>query len=165
MPINYKLPPDPQHAVLPRIYPWDTYNKTLVLQWLYAQANKTGFRGTLEDFKQRYGTYITAADPQDIYDLIENYTGSYRVIPLEGIDQILHTKNKVLNNDIVIEQIPEELINRKKTYTGSYSITPRADIFLTLKTADRIVEENIIVEQIPYRTEPNEAGGYTAIIA
>ena len=68
-----KLPPDPQHAVLKRIYPWEEYDITMVLQWLYHQANKTGFRGTFEDFKSRYGLYVESTDPQDIYDLIENY--------------------------------------------------------------------------------------------
>ena len=116
MSLNYKLPPDPQHAVLKRIYPWDEYNKTLVMQWLYAQAQATGFHGTLEDFKLRYGSYIEAADPNDIYDLIENYVGAYNITPLVGIEQILHTKNKVLNQDIIISQIPDEIINQYKTY-------------------------------------------------
>ena len=66
------LPPDPQNATLKRVYPWDEYNKTLVIQWLYAQAQATGFIGTIEDFKLRYGASIEAADPQDIYNLIEN---------------------------------------------------------------------------------------------
>ena len=89
---NYSLPPDPQNVTLKRIYPWDEYNKTLVMEWLFAQARATGFTGTFEDFKQRYGAYVEAANPQDIYDLIENYTGTYRITPLASIDQILHTK-------------------------------------------------------------------------
>jgi hypothetical protein len=36
MGFNYNLPPDPQNVTLKRIYPWDEYNKTLVMQWLYA---------------------------------------------------------------------------------------------------------------------------------
>jgi len=31
MSINYNLPPDPQNAVLKRIYPWDEYDLTLVM--------------------------------------------------------------------------------------------------------------------------------------
>jgi hypothetical protein len=48
---NYSLPPDPNNATLKRIYPWDEYEITIVLQWLYAQARKTGFLGNFEDFK------------------------------------------------------------------------------------------------------------------
>ena len=51
MAINYNLPPDPQNAVLKRIYPWDEYDVTLVMQWLFTQAKKTGFVGTFDDFK------------------------------------------------------------------------------------------------------------------
>lgn len=84
--MKYSLPPDPTNAVLKRIYPWDEYDKTLVMKWLYTQAQQTGFTGTLEDFKQRYGLAIEAADPQDIYDLIENYTGTYHITPLVSIE-------------------------------------------------------------------------------
>jgi len=54
-------PPNPS---LPKIYPWDEYNVTLVMQWLFAQASKTGFTGTFDDFKLRYGAYVEAADSQ-----------------------------------------------------------------------------------------------------
>jgi uncharacterized protein YeaO (DUF488 family) len=67
------------------------------MNWLYAQAKKTGFVGTFEDFKLRYGAFIEASDPQDIQDLIDNYNGTYRITPLVGIEQVLKTKNKVLN--------------------------------------------------------------------
>ena len=159
------LPPDPQHAVLKRIYPWDGYNKTLVIQWLYAQARATGFYGTLDDFKLRYGAIIESADPTTISDLIENYTGSYHVVPLEGIDQILHTKNKILTEDIIIDQVPSELINKKKKYSGPYTVTPRADLYQVLRTKNRDMEGDIIVQEISYIEELNDAGGCTVFIA
>jgi hypothetical protein len=86
MAINYNLPPDPQHAVLKRIYPWDEYDITLVMTWLYAQAKKTGFVGTSEDFKLRYGKFIEASDPADIYDIVDNYTVTYHITPLLSIE-------------------------------------------------------------------------------
>ena len=92
MTINYNLPPDPTNAVLKRIYPWDQYDITLIMNWLFTQAKKTGFTGTFEDFKQRYGVYVEATDPQDIQDLIENYTGTYHITPLVSIEQVLKTK-------------------------------------------------------------------------
>ena len=36
----------------------------------------------------------------------DNYTGQYSVTPLPNIDQILKTKNKLLKEDVIVEQIP-----------------------------------------------------------
>ena len=142
MAVNYNLPPDPQHAVLKRIYPWDEYDITLVMQWLFAQAQKTGFIGTYEDFKQRYGAYVEATDPQDIQDLIENYQGTYHITPLLSIEQVLQTKNKVLNQNIIIDPIPENLVISKKSYNGSYRVTPLPLVDQVLRTENRTMEEN-----------------------
>lgn len=162
--MNYQLPPDPTNAVLKRIYPWDQYDITLVMNWLYTQAKKTGFTGTLEDFKQRYGAYIEATDPQDIYDLIDNYTGTYHVTPLLSIEQVLQTKNKVLNQNIIIDPIPEDLVINKRTYKGDYNVTPLPLVDQVLRTKDKVMEENLVVEQIPFHKTSNDAGGYTFTI-
>lgn len=162
--MNYQLPPDPTNAVLKRIYPWDQYDITLVMNWLYTQAKKTGFTGTLEDFKQRYGAYIEATDPQDIYDLIDNYTGAYHVTPLLSIEQVLQTKNRILNENIIIDPIPEDLIIKKNLYKGNYNVTPLPLIDQVLRTKDKVMEENLVVEQIPFHKTSNDAGGYTFTI-
>ena len=162
--MNYQLPPDPTNAVLKRIYPWDQYDITLVMNWLYTQAKKTGFTGTLDDFKQRYGAYIEATDPQDIYDLIDNYTGTYHVTPLLSIEQVLQTKNKVLDQNIIIDPIPEDLVINKKTYKGDYSVTPLPLVDQVLRTEGKVMEENLVVEQIPFHKTSNDAGGYTFTI-
>ena len=162
--MNYQLPPDPTNAVLKRIYPWDQYDITLVMNWLYTQAKKTGFTGTLEDFKQRYGAYIEVADPQDIYDLIDNYTGTYHVTPLLSIEQVLQTKNRVLNENIIIDPIPEDLIIKKNLYRGDYGVTPLPLVDQVLRTKDKVMEENLVVEQIPFHKTSNDAGGYTFTI-
>ncbi len=165
MAINYNLPPEPrQNAVLKRIYPWDEYDINLVMQWLYAQAKKTGFVGTIEDFKLRYGAYIEATDPQDIQDLIENYQGAYHITPLLSIEQVLQTKNKVLNQNIIIDPIPEDVVVNKKTYKGSYSVTPLPLVDQVLRTEDRVMEDNLVIEQIPFHKVSNDAGGYTFTI-
>ena len=164
MKTNYKLPPDPQHAVLKRIYPWDEYDITLVMQWLYAQAAKTGFTGTYEDFQQRYGSYIEAISPQDIYDLIENYTGAYHITPLISIQQVLQTKNKVLNQNIIIDPVPESIIGEHQPYHGRYQVTPMARLDQILRTEDKVCESDIIIEKIPYAEVSNTAGGVTCII-
>jgi hypothetical protein len=41
--------------------------------------------------------YVEATDPQEIEDLIAEYTGAYHITPLLSIEQVLQTKNKVLN--------------------------------------------------------------------
>lgn len=161
---NYQLPPDPTNAVLKRIYPWDQYDITLVMNWLYEQAKKTGFVGTFEDFKQRYGAYIEATDPQDIQGLIENYTGAYHITPLLSIEQVLQTKNKVLNENIIIDPIPEDLVINKKTYKGSYQVAPLPLVDQVLRTEGKVMEENLVVEQIPFHKTSNDAGGYTFTI-
>lgn len=158
------LPPNPQHAVLKRIYPWGPYDLTLVMQWLYAQAQKTGFTGTYDDFKLRYGLYVEATDPQEMHDLIDNYTGAYHITPLIGIEQVLKTKNKVLNDNIIIDAIPEDMINTHAEYTGNYTVTPLARVDQQLRTNDKIMKGNVIVEKIPYQETSNNAGGYTAVI-
>ena len=159
--MKYEQPPEP---ALKRIYPWDEYNITLVMQWLYAQAKKTGFRGTIEDFKLRYGTAIEATDPQDLNELIDNYTGTYHITPLVSIEQVLQTKNKVLNQNIIIDPIPEDVISNYKVYKGRYEVTPLPETDQVLRTKDRALEENIIVEKIPYAEVSNTAGGVTCII-
>lgn len=161
---SYQVPPDPTNAILKRIYPWDQYNTTLVMTWLYEQAHRTGFTGTFEDFKQRYGAYIESADPADIYDLIDNYTGTYHITPLASIEQVLQTKNKILNENIIIDPIPDGLIINGKPYTGSYQVTPLAHTDQILKTNNRVLEDNIVIEKIPIHQVDNEAGGRTVTI-
>lgn len=134
------------------------------MQWLFAQARKTGFTGTFEDFKQRYGAYVEATDPQEIYDLIDNYQGSYHITPLVSITQTLQTKNKVLNQNIIIDPIPDDLIKDYQVYKGQYHIIPMANIDQILRTKDRALEENMVIEKIPYTEVSNNAGGTTVII-
>ena len=164
MSTKYSLPPNPQNVVLKRIYPWEEYNLTMILQWLYTQAQKTGFPGTFEDFKQRYGAYVEASDPQDIQDLIDNYNGTYHITPLLSIEQVLQTKNKVLNENIVIDPIPEDVVVSKKSYKGSYTVTPLPLVDQLLRTEDKVMTENLVVEQIPFHKVSNDAGGYTFTI-
>ena len=161
---NYSLPPDPQNAVLKRIYPWDEYDITLVMQWLFAQANKTGFIGTFEDFKLRYGKFVEASDPQDMYDLIDNYTGTYHITPLVSIEQILQTKNKVLNENIIIDPVPSSVICHHKTYEGSYSVTPLPNVSQVLRTENKVLDDNIVIEEIPVHIVDNTSGGKTVTI-
>ena len=72
--------------------------------------------------------------------------------------------NKVLNQDIIVEAIPEDLIPTSNPYTGRYQVTPLAYLDQILRTKDKVMEQDVTVEKIPYQTTSNTAGGYTAII-
>ena len=114
--------------------------------------------------KLRYGKFIEATDPQDYHDLIDPYTGPYHIIPLLSIEQRLRTRNKLLNQDIIIDPIPEDILPVHNPYTGRYRVTPLAYVDQILRTVDKVMEEDLIVEKIPYQTTSNTAGGYTAVI-
>lgn len=163
--IDYSQPPFPQNkATLKRIYPWDEYDLNLVMQWLYEQAKKTGFSGTIDDFKLRYGAYVENTDPAQISDLIDSYNGTYHIAPMLSIEQVLKTKNKVLNQDIIIDPIPDNLVANYTMYSGRYEVTPLANLDQILRTKNRALENDIIIDKIPYTEVSNTAGGTTCII-
>lgn len=162
MVIKNLIPPDPQHVVLKKIYPWDKYNIELVTSWLYEQAKQTGFTGTLNDFKLRYGEYIESLDISRVYELIDHYTDNYHITPLLGSEQILNTKDKILSENIIVDPIPDAII--PVSYDGSYSVTPLAEVSQILRTANKTLSDDVVVEQIPYYETTNTAGGYTVII-
>lgn len=159
-----QMPPDPTNATLKRIYPWENYDITMVMKWLFAQAQKTGFTGDFNDFKLRYGAYVEATDPEDMQNLIEQYQGTYQITPLVSIEQVLKTKNKVLNQDIIIKPIPDSVINTYSHYSGRYQVTPMADVDQLLRTKERVMDEDMVIEKIPYIEVSNTAGGTTVII-
>lgn len=162
MVIKNLIPPDPQHVVLKKIYPWDKYNIELVTSWLYEQAKQTGFTGTLNDFKLRYGEYIESLDISRVYELIDHYADNYHITPLLGSEQILNTKDKILSENIIVDPIPDAII--PASYDGSYSVTPLAEVSQILRTANKTLSDDVVIEQIPYYETTNTAGGYTAII-
>lgn len=155
--VSIPQPPNYQWAVLKRIYPWDERELAFITQWLYGYAQKTGFVGSFQDFKLRYGEIIQAQDPQDLRDLIDYYEGPYAITPTVDIDQILSTKEKYLTEDIIVQKY-------NNRYGGTYNVTPMAFLDQQLKTAECILEENIIIEKIPYAEASNDAGGYTVTI-
>ena len=161
---QYKLPPNLQHAVLKKIYPWDEYNKDLILHFLYTQACNTGFVGSFEDFKLRFGVYVEGLDEEGLHYTLENYEGMYNVIPLLEIEQVLHTKNKILNQDIIIAPVPNEYINKRPKYIGKTEVIPLPYFGTTLHTKNTIVENDIVIQPIPYKEEENEYGGVTITI-
>lgn len=150
------FPPDPTNAVLKKIYPWSRYNKDMVMQWLYVQAQNTGFQGTFEEFEVIYGD-------KDIHDIIASYTGEYRIIPQLDVDYVLETKDKLMEGNVIVEKIPEELI-MKEHYAGNYSVTPMAELDQILRTNNKMMDDDITVEKIPFHKVSNDAGGYTFTI-
>ena len=85
-------------------------------QQLFELAAHTGYTGTFDEFKQHFGEYLESSDIIIDYD---EYTGQYQVTPLPNVEQILRTKNKVLKQDVIIEQIPYyETTNLAGGYTA-----------------------------------------------
>lgn len=162
MNITNLIPPNPQHVVLKRIYPWDKYDISLVMSWLYEQALQSGFTGTFNDFKLRYGEYVQSLDLSQLYDLLDCYDGDYHVIPMLGTQQVLETKDKLMTGNIVVDPVPADLF--PPDYEGGYNITPLAYVQQILRTANKALKEDVVIEEIPYYETSNAAGGYTAII-
>lgn len=104
-----------QSNQLSRIYPWETTNLINLCQQLFDLASKTGYSGTFNEFKARFGEYL---DSHEIIINYDEYTGQYDITPLPNVDQILRTKNQVLKDDIYIKQIPYyETSNEAGGYT------------------------------------------------
>lgn len=105
-----------QLANLKVIYPWEQTNIYNLCQQLFELAAHTGYTGTFDEFKQHFGEYLESSDIIIDYD---EYTGQYQVTPLPNVEQILRTKNKVLKQDVIIEQIPYyETTNLAGGYTA-----------------------------------------------
>lgn len=105
-----------QPANLKIIYPWEQTNIYNLCQQLFELAAHTGYTGTFDEFKQHFGEYLESSDIIIDYD---EYTGQYQVTPLPNVEQILRTKNKVLKQDVIIEQIPYyETTNLAGGYTA-----------------------------------------------
>lgn len=103
MPIDYRLPPEPHNIAVQHVYPWEHTNLFNLCQELYMLAAKTGYKGTFEEFRNFFGSYLESGDSIIDYD---EYQGQYNVTPLPTVEQILRTRNKVLKQDVVIDPIP-----------------------------------------------------------
>jgi hypothetical protein len=55
-------------------------------------------------------------------DLAPAYEGEYHITPLT-VEQILNTKNKILDENIIIDPIPSY-----EVFTGQYRVTPMAHV-------------------------------------
>lgn len=93
---RYMVPIWPQQADIKSIYPWND-NEIIIL---YERAIDTGFVGTLEEFKETLGKFFNLISKLDIY------TGQYIVTPLPEMEQILRTKDLLLQQDVIVEKIP-----------------------------------------------------------
>lgn len=93
---RYMIPAAPIQSDIKSIYPWND-NEIIML---YNRAIDTGFVGTIEKFKESLGKFFNLISKIDIY------TGQYSVTPLPEMEQILRTKDLLLQDNIVIEKIP-----------------------------------------------------------
>lgn len=113
---KFMLPPSPVPTEKKYVYPWENTELAVLCQRLYILAAKTGYTGTLEEFKSCFGAYLETNEitPGDF-----PYEGQYEVTPLPLVEQILQTKNKTLARNIVVEPIPyAETSNLAGGYTA-----------------------------------------------
>lgn len=103
---RFITPPAPVAAQQKYVYPWEYTELTVLCQRLYQFAANTGYTGTLEEFKNNFGTYLANNNIIITPDNVEAYVGQYEVIPLPLVEQILQTTNKVLIEDVVVAPIP-----------------------------------------------------------
>ena len=103
---RFIAPPTPiTTAETKSIYPWEHTELAVMCARLYSLAVNTGFNGTLDDFKQHFGIYLESHNIFTSEDF-ERYNGQYEVTPLPLVEQILQTKDTVLEDNIVIQPIP-----------------------------------------------------------
>ena len=88
------------------VYPWEHTELMILCRRIYDLAIKTGYTGTLDEFRHNFGTYLKENKIIITPDNIEEYVGQYEVIPLPLVEQILQTTNKVLTEDVVVAPIP-----------------------------------------------------------
>ena len=52
------MPPRPRAAGLGIVYPWENLSISIFAQQLFALAAKSGYTGTENDFKEKFGSYL-----------------------------------------------------------------------------------------------------------
>ena len=97
------------------IYPWEDINLNVFAKKLFLVAQKNGYQGSWENFKQ---SLLDLQSGKPISDNFQEYLGSYNVVPMAEMAQILPTNGTVLLADITVEPIPYyETSNDKGGYT------------------------------------------------
>ena len=103
---RFIVPPTPTTIAEKKyIYPWEHTELMVLCKRLYEFAVSSGFIGSLDEFKTRFGSYLEAheiVNPEDF----ERYKGEYEITPLPLVEQILNTNHKLLEDNVVIQPIP-----------------------------------------------------------
>ena len=116
---RFVVPPTPAAAQVSYVHPWENIDFFVMCERLYTLARQTGFTGTFDDFKKGFGAYLEANNIITKEDF-ETYMGQYEVTPLPLLEQILQTKDKVLEENIIIQPIP---YHQTTNMSGGYTIT------------------------------------------
>ena len=83
--------PNPSGTNVDSVYPWETYNLSILSQQLYQIAANSGYTGTLNEFKQYFGLYLEHNKQEIVFDIYSNF-------PQEGKQDLLYfdLQNKIL---------------------------------------------------------------------
>lgn len=97
---KFFMPIAPKEVNINNPYTWEDDYYSMFYYRLYSQALDVGYKGSFEEFRKNLSDFLINASS------IATYEGSYNVTPLPFLEQILRTKQTVLEQDIVVDAIP-----------------------------------------------------------
>lgn len=74
---------------LPVIYPWEDTSMSLLVIQLYNFASESGYTGTIENFREHFGYYLTSGGIQIIFDNFPA-TGDHQHLYFDTNSEILY---------------------------------------------------------------------------
>ena len=86
------VPLHPRAGGLTAVYPWETQNVTIMGDWLYAFAVKSGYNGSKEDFYKGFGAYLESNQHEIIFDVYKNFPpiGTQNMLYFDTDEKILY---------------------------------------------------------------------------
>lgn len=84
------VPPHPRAAGLYMVYPWENIELSNLTSQLYALASRSGYAGTIEEFKSYFGSYLN--DKEICFDIYNNFPnqGNLNTLYFDTEEKILY---------------------------------------------------------------------------
>lgn len=68
-----RLPPLPDETYLASVYPWESYEMSMLIDQLYTFAKASGYNGTKAEFKIYFGHYLESNRPEIIFAIYSDF--------------------------------------------------------------------------------------------
>lgn len=88
------------------IYPWEDMSLSIFCKRLFLVAKNSGYTGTLDEFKQHFGEYLQRIADGEGGTTYPTYAGPFDVTPMVDMNQILHTQETIVLQNIQVDPIP-----------------------------------------------------------